>query len=116
MKAQAELLLKKATKHPNIRLRYLTETEVLEIRHADSSVFETVGNQYVVLSRDIKGNSYVEWRANEIVLCSGHFPSDPYRELRGNPGYVHNPSGKYILGPFSLTFASIDHFVAKTYS
>ncbi|KAI1711601.1 FAD-NAD(P)-binding domain-containing protein [Ditylenchus destructor] len=95
LKAQADLLLKKATKHPNIRLRYLTETEVLDIRHAESSDFETVSKQYVVLSRDIKGNSYVEWRANEIVLCSGHFPSDPYREFQGNPGYVHNLSGEY---------------------
>lgn len=62
----------------NIKVSYLTSTTVLNI------------SQFGLNSLLIQSTEG-ELKADYVVLCTGHMPSEAYREYIGKPGYWHSP-------------------------
>jgi uncharacterized NAD(P)/FAD-binding protein YdhS len=65
----------------NIKVSYLTSTTVLNI----SAFWD---NSLLVHSTEGK------LKAEYVILCTGHMPSEVYREYIGKPGYWHSPWNK----------------------
>ena len=62
----------------NIKVSYLTSTKVLNI--------SKFNNNHLLVK-----NTQGDLKADYVILCTGHMPSDIYNEYIGKPGYSHNP-------------------------
>ena len=61
----------------NIKVSYLTSTEVFNISKD--------ANRFLIK------NTQGDMQADYVILCTGHMPSNTYREYIGKPRYSHNP-------------------------
>ncbi len=85
--------------------RYIYGQFLMDIANKTKELAESKGINVVFLTNceatDItpyKGSKYIVDIANgvslvgtQLLLCTGHLSSDPYRKYKSNPGYIHNP-------------------------